>query len=220
MAPFDSLNIVVASVVGGIALLYIIIAVIIHNRFKVKLQSGEGLDVYEKTAKREVAEAIDNRRRIYYTDDPCHLIVNQYNQFEEQKGRDNLKYFKFKPRKRALGWRRFFRVIFLILYILGLICVLLSAGLIIFQAFASGDITTYDFFNTIPEVVKFFLSYNTLMIAFGVMLISIVSFNLICASIRTYRICESFYLERLNMDEVNRAFEPIRIKVKVNAQNN
>ncbi len=219
MAPFDSLNIVVASIVGGVALLYIIIASLIHHHFKVQLQSGNGLDVYFRTAKRKETEAIDNRKRIYYTTEPCHLIVNQYNQFEEQKGRDHIKYFKFVSKKRALGWRRFIRFLAVIFFIVGLAALLISAALILAEFFTKEELITLEFFSKIPEITKFFLSYNILMISFGVVLISFVTMKLISSSIRTYRVCEPFYLERLNIDEVNRAFEPIRIKVKVNAQN-
>ena len=67
MAPFDQLNIIIASVVGGVALLYIIFASIIHHSFKVRLQSGDGLEVYRETAKRKETSALDNRKRIYYT---------------------------------------------------------------------------------------------------------------------------------------------------------
>ena len=71
MAPFDQLNIIIASVVGGVALLYIIFASIIHHSFKVRLQSGDGLEVYRDTAKRKETSALDNRKRIYYTTEPC-----------------------------------------------------------------------------------------------------------------------------------------------------
>ena len=219
MAPFDQLNIIIASVVGGVALLYIIFASIIHHSFKVRLQSGDGLEVYRDTAKRKETSALDNRKRIYYTTEPCNLIVNQYNQFEEQRSSDQIKYFSFVSRKKALLGRRILRFIAVILFILAFLVVLVSAALILAEFFTQEDLITIGFFASIPELVKFLMSYNTLMVAFGVLLISFVTMKLISSSIRTYRICEPFYLEKLNIDEANRAFEPVRIKVKAQCQN-
>lgn len=219
MPPFDGLNIVIASIVGGVVLLYIIFAAIIHRSFRIKLQSGNGLEVYKETAKRNETSAIDNRKRIYYTTEPCNLIINQYNQFEEQKNSEQIKYFTFTSRKHALGFRRFLRVVSIIFFTLGLIVFLVSAALLIAEFCTTEKLVTIGFFANIPQIVEFLMSYNTLIVSFGVALISFITIKLISSSLRTYKVCEPFYLEKLNMDEVARAFEPIRIKVKVNAKN-
>lgn len=220
MPPFEMLNIIVASIVGGVVLLYIIFACLIHRSFRIKLQSGNGLEVYRDTAKRKETSALDNRKRIYYTTEPCTLVVNQYNQFEEQKNSEQIKYFVFTSKKHALGFRRFLRVVSYVFFFLALIVFLVSAGLLIAEFFTTEKLVTIGFFAQIPQIVEFLMSYNTLIVSFGVAIISLITIRLISASLRTYRICEPFYLERLNMDEVARAFEPIRIKVKVNAKNN
>lgn len=188
---------------------------VVHKKFIASIKNMKADLYFKKNSKSYLINVADNRKRIYVSQPGAQLNIDPYrDSVLDVEGFDpNLTLKTYIPKEKTFGFKRFLRVMSIILFVLSLLTIILSSILMLSEFFHQ-DLVEILHMEYTRGFFDYFKEYDVVFGVFFLNCFSVISILTISDTIKTFRNYSPLYLRKFNQEELAFTYAPVIIEVR------
>lgn len=215
MKIFTTQNLIFLIVTGLISLVVFICILISHKKFVNSIKEMKADNYYRKNSKFYLVNVVDNRRRIYFSKNGMNINIDPFiDRVDNSDGYDpNLTLRTYIPKEKNFGFKRFLRVVFIILFSVSFVVIVLSSILMLSEFFHQ-DLLELLHMEYTRNFIDYFKEYDVVFVSFFINALCATAILTISDTIKVFQAYSPFYLRKFNQIEYANTYSPVIIEIK------